>query len=281
MKKYLFLTLTIWLFLSAFINFSFAAGKVTPINWDTPANPDELEGVAIPTQPENAESPLIVMTEKNGDLQVLRSDGIWTVVPAGSDLKNGDQIKTTSYSAYMSFVGDAESRVEIGLSTGFTFFGISPNISFKGDDSGVPDIGLELSIGWLRIKINHLFHKVRVKTPSATITDKGTDFIVWYDPDTKITNVYLYEGLLDVDNLHGKTIELQPGDTVAVDGDGKMTLGKLSEEQWTQLTNEISPPETPAAKPSNMLGWAGAIAMLLIGAGALIYYRTRKHGLRT
>lgn len=269
MKKY-FLFVT-GLFLFAFINFSFAA--ITPFKWDKPKSPEEIGNIG-----KEAEAKKATISDIKGKVKVIQPDGTWEEVSPGSKIQEGDQIRTESGSAIMNFSDG--SSLELG-----------PNTSIKYSETEFI-VKIELFYGKLRAKILNPFLRLKKKLEIRSgggfcCAIRGTDFIMEYNPDTNITRVYLYEGILGVDDPKGETAQLNPGEAVTISGDGKMVLGKLDQEKWNQLTNEISLAETPeqtvqpsATKqettvqpPTKTLLWFGLVAVLLgiIGVGLFIY----------
>jgi len=230
----------------------------------------KLEEQKLLEQRQAAEAKKATVSNIKGEVKVLQPDGTWKEVSPGSKIQEGDQIRTGSGSAIINFSDG--SSIEIG-----------PNSSFKYS----AEFYLKLLFGKIRIWVQSWGKKFEVRTPSAVTSVRGTEFIVEHSAETNITKVYLFEGLVDVTNLKNETMQLQPGDTVTVDIDGKMVLGKLDQEKWNQLTNEISLVETPeqtvqpsATKqettvqpPTKTLLWFGLIVILLciIGAGIFIY----------
>lgn len=330
MKKITLLILGLSFFI--FVNFSFAAGKITPFNWDKMKNPEELIDCNEPSargatnkqdrcprgkdywnchnkiadeydaqvkeyeqcletrqaQFQNMDEIKKTAVKVSGLLYLIHADGTKETlgnISSPKRIMEGDEIST--YSAGYAIITFYDGS--------YIFLDKGAKLKFNklGKDSKEAILKLfELLDGKVRAKVYPWGEKGNwmiemVKTPSAIITEKGTDFVVAYDPATNITNVYLYEGLVDVDNLHGKTTQLQPGETISVDGNGQVILEKLSEEQWTQLTNEMSFVEnseqtvqsdtaeqgTTVQPPAKKLAWFGLIAVLfgIAGVGFFIY----------
>ncbi len=278
--------------LSAFIvaisavNFTNAQVPVVPPPTCVPA-----EGIPCPDKPKETQAKEAVVSNNRGLVQILQPDGTWKNISPNTILKDGDQIRT------------GDGRVTITLSDGSTV-GLAPHSLFKYKEIE-GGFGIELLVGKIRAWVKRYRHKFEVRTPNVVVAVRGTDFIVDYSAEMNITKVYLYEGLVDVDNLHGKTLQMQPGDKVAVDGAGQMTSGKLGEGEWKQMADEIGLAETPgqtiqsdaaeresaaqtggpatqepATKPSGIFGWVGVIIVLLgaIGAGIIVYLKKRKSG---
>lgn len=218
-----------------------------------------------------AEAKKATISKMGGYLEVLQPDGTWKEISPGSEIQEGDRIRTENSSTIITFSDG--SKIELG-----------PHSSFKYS----AEFNLELLFGKIRIWVQSWGKKFEVRTPLAVTSYRGTEFIVEHSAETNITKVYLFEGLVDVTNLKNETIQLQPDETVTVDIDGKMVKETLGKEQWTQLTNEISLVEAPEQTvqqsdkndmnpqtPTKTLVWFALIGILLcmIGAGVFIYRR--------
>jgi len=236
------------------------------------AKQKKLEEQKLLEQQKEAEAKKATVSDIRGKVEVLQPDGTWKEVSSGAKIQEGDQIKTGRQGHALITFSDGSS-IKLGRDS-----------SFKYSTSK-----LELLFGKVWINIQTYLRKYEVITPSAVTSVRGTEFIVEHSAETNMTKVYLSEGLVDVTNLKNETMQLQPGDTVTVDSDGKMVLGKLDQEKWNQLTNEISLVEAPEQSvqpsvmeqettvqpPTKTLVWFGLIVILLgvIGAGVFIYRR--------
>lgn len=293
MNKNTFIATISVLFFFVFAGFVFAQGKITPFNWDKPVNPDELGEPALLNNATSTETEIASVSILGLSPEILQPDGTWKKITSGEDLKNGGDLRIGEGSSMVITFTDG-SEVVIGeFSVIKLQAAIFNEVVNTIEDAYIKTLNAlenELSLLIGRIKANitkRSGKKIQVRTIEAVCAIRGTDFIVERDANKKTTYVYLYEGLIDVDNLHGKTLLLQPGETVSVDSDGAMTTGKLAEGQWDELVNEITPDEIMAqnkqpgpakqepagAKTTNKILIFGLIAavILAIGAGVFLY----------
>lgn len=167
---------------------------------------------------------------KRGQVSIKQPDGTWKEMLDKTFLKDGDTIKT-----------DRASTVALLLPDG-TEIRIAPNSEFTFNWDGTT-FSIKLIVGKIRSWIKRKSHKFEVRTPMAVLGVRGTDFIVDYNPDTTVTTVYLYEGIVDVDNLKGETSELNAGEMITIGSSGKTSKSVLNEDDWNDLTQSIEPEE--------------------------------------
>ncbi|MDP2906787.1 MAG: FecR family protein [Nanoarchaeota archaeon] len=209
---------------------------------------------------------------KRGQVSIKQPDGTWKEMPDKTTLKDGDTIKT-----------DRASTVAILLPDG-TEVRIAPNSEFTFHWDGT-SFSIKLIIGKIRSWIKKTNRKFEIRTPMAICSVRGTDFIVDYNPDTPATTVYLYEGIVDVDNLKGETFELNAGEMITVDSGGKTSKSVLNKDDWNSLTKIIEPEEelipspetiTPGEQKTGKSPYLIGAAIVLIVLGAFIATRKKK-----
>lgn len=167
---------------------------------------------------------------KRGKVSIKQPDGTWKEMLDKTFLKDGDTIKT-----------DRASTVAILLPDG-TEVRIAPNSEFTFNWDGT-SFSIKLIVGKIRSWVKKQSHKFEVRTPMAVLGVRGTDFIVDYNPDTPVTTVYLYEGIVDVDNLKGETSELNAGEMITIGSNGKTSKSVLNKDDWNDIASSIEPEE--------------------------------------
>lgn len=288
MKKYT--PFIILLFLLSFVYISFAAGKVTPFDWSYPKLEEESTMVTSSGTPnQNATNTQATITNISmlGLItpEAKQADGSWKKISSIEDVKNASEITVGGGGA---MVVDYSDGSEVVLSN-FSLIGLEARLL-----PGTSDIGQTTEVitnSWkdvfnivdlIKGKIKAFIikswgKKFEVRTPEAVCAVRGTEFVVTRDPNTKITKVYLKEGLVDIDNLHGKTIQLQANETISIDNNGQTILGELNINDWNQLLATSSAQNTPATNIISKTKFVSMIIILLvIGAGGLIYYKKIK-----
>jgi hypothetical protein len=267
------------LFILSLANSGFAAGKVTPMNWDTPKNPEDLTMPSKSEQEKDSEENKVVLSDIKGRAGVLHAGGKWKAFFTGStaEIKEGDEIGIAKGTAAIIFSDG--SRIELGEGTKITY-----------NESALL-IKVQLEYGKLRATITKPFLNLKKKLEIRPYSGgfccavRGTDFVMESIPDTDVTKIYLHEGVLGVDDPHGKTPQLNPEEIATISNDGKITLEKLEQKKWNELINQTALAETAnqidqsggvktnANPPFKTLIWVGLLGVLLIavGVGTSIY----------
>lgn len=275
MKKIILLVSSI-LFFFAFADFSFAAG-LTPFEWDKPKNVEEIMGIT--KQEQDAISTEIKITDISilgFSPEIILPDGSRKKVSSVDDLRNGGEIRMGDGSNMVITFSDG-SEVFVGDFSIINFQARLFGEAVSKIEQALKQAENEIVLLQGRIKasiVKNIGRKFTVRTPSAVTSVRGTDFVVEHDATTKITSVYLYEGLVDVDNLHGKITQLVPGDVVTVDGDGKIISRKLEQGEWNKLTS--SGDEAVVVKQKSSLG--RVFVLIIIIGGGIFFYRRRRIG---
>lgn len=199
---------------------------------------------------------------KRGTVSIKQPDGTWKEMPDKTTLKDGDTIKT-----------DRASTVAILLPDG-TEVRIAPNSEFTFHWDGT-SFSIKLIIGKIRSWVKKQNRKFEVRTPMAVLGVRGTDFIVDYNPDTPVTTVYLYEGIVDVDNLKGETSELNAGEMITIDSSGKTSKSILNENDWNDIASNIEPEEeiipSQATTDSDEQKTGKPVYMIIIAIAVIIF----------
>ncbi len=199
------------------------------------------------------------ISSKRGKISIKQPDGTWKEIPDKISLKDGDTIKTDRASTISLLLPDG-SKVSIAQNSEFTFHWDGTSFS------------ITLLVGKIRSWIKKYSHKFEVRTPSAVTSVRGTDFIVEYNPDTTVTTVYLYEGIVDVGNTKGETFELNAGEMITVDSSGKTVKSGLSEDDWNGIASSIEPEEelTPSRETIDSVEQKTGNVPYLIGAAIIV-----------
>ncbi|MFA5831695.1 MAG: FecR domain-containing protein [Candidatus Paceibacterota bacterium] len=269
------------LFFFSLVNSGFAAGKVIPINWDTPKNPGDMPAQSAPEEKKESEENRVVLSDIQGRVGVLHAGQKWKAFFVGStvEIKEGDEIGISKGSAAIIFSDG--SRIELGEGTKITY------------SESETLIKIQLQYGKLRATIAKPFLKLKKKLEVRPYAGgfccavRGTDFIMENLPDTEVTTIYLNEGTLEVDDPKGETPELNSGQIAMIGNDGKIVLEKLEQKTWNELIGQTAAAETSSQTadaekntdtetPSKTLTWIGIIGILVVIAGyGISVYRKR------
>jgi len=213
------------------------------------------------------------VSKGKGKVSIKQADGTWKELSVGTILKDGDIIKTGPKSSFTIQLPDG-NIVSVGPNSVFTY----------QEDSS--HYRLNLMIGRLKAWVKKYGKRFEVRTPCAVTSVRGTEFIVEHDAAANITTIYLYEGIVDVNNTKGETFELNAGKIMTVDSSGKTDKSELSEDDWNGLTQSIETGEEfiPGQKTvdsgeqkTRMPTYLIAIAIaLLIAFGALLAKKLKK-----
>ena len=276
MKNKIFLLSVLFLFVS--INFTFAAGKITPFNWDTPKNPDEFLELEETENATSTDIGIASVTLFGLSSKIIQPDGTIKNISSLSDLEKGGEIIVGPGSTMIITLNDGSEITLTNFDLIETQIRIMSELFDKANqliDKGINEFNLLQ--GKFKAKvIKRLGQKFTVRTPNAVTSVRGTEFIVTHDPDINITNVYLKEGVVDVDNLHGKIIQLQVGESVSVDSDGKTVVSELNIDEWDELSNKEVAENLnliPVKKPTSIYAW---IISLMIIIGGWYMYKKKK-----
>ena len=167
------------------------------------------------------------ITNVKGKLKIWRSDDTEEELTSDTVIHYGDLIETSDVAGHAMITFSDGSTIELGSNSQFEFSAPITEEYLKS---------ITLWLGKMKAKIRSRFE---IRTPAAVLADRGTDLIVEHDADTNITTIYLYEGIVDVNNTKGETFELNAGETMTVDSSGKTVKLGLSEDDWNGLTNSI------------------------------------------
>lgn len=233
-----------------------AGGKVTPFDWGRKVDLNDLGG-PMPFE-DSATATAIIVTDTSvyghGVIKVTRADGTTTGLKEDLELHDGDKIET-----------DGNCALELVLSDGSAFI-LGPDTSIRVGSLNLISQTFNLVWGtaWVKLFKTEAKYKKKfeIRTNNAGGAPRGTEFLVSYVPDRNETSFYLHEGLLDAFNLKGDTKELRPSDTIVIASDGTMTSGRMTDEEWEQMTQKTVPfpgSETPTV-PAVVTEPAGLVA---------------------
>lgn len=211
-----------------------------------------------------------------GDVKVKQADGSWKQITTDDKLKEGDVIKTGDGTVDLYFFDG--SVVTLGKNSEFT----AGNID---SENTIFDLNFGRIWAWIQ-KLDQ--RKFSVRTPTVVHAVRGTEFMLEYDPDTRISTVHLYEGILDVTTSTGETIELNAGESISVENDLLTESSSMDEDEWYAFLDalyedevevqgdaepELYDDETLTSVPeeNNSGSWSWANIILLIVAGVAVY----------
>ncbi|MEA2082301.1 MAG: FecR family protein [Elusimicrobiota bacterium] len=178
-------------------------------------------------------SPLAVISKADGKVVVMApAGGKWKKVRTGDFLFEGDRIKTSRKSrAVINFISGIE--IEVNENTEFTIK-VSERKGGKREE-------MDMILGEILSKVRK-GADYRVRTPQAVTAVRGTKFGV--RATGNITEVYVFEGLVDVFNSYGK-IRCKEGEKTTIgsgkspDSPEKLKTKALEEESsWTEQKRE-------------------------------------------
>ena len=170
-------------------------------------------------------APLATITPYWGTVEIQTAQGnTWESAVAGSSLENGDRIRTGANSKAIIKFSD-ESYIILG-----------PNSSYKigsGEETTIWDILRGKCFAkWLK----HEFEKkFKVRTPSAVVANRGTEFTVEVAGDNS-TTVTVFEGMVDVqDRTSGSNVTIAANQTLTV----HPVPGGLTPQEMSALITEV------------------------------------------
>ncbi|WP_440953237.1 hypothetical protein [Methanococcoides sp. FTZ1] len=88
-----------------------------------------------------------------------------------------------------------------------------------------------------------------VTTPTAVTGVKGTEYVVYHDPDMSVDRIYVQDGIVEVTTAN-EVIDLYEGEKITVQDSYAGTVLKLGDEEWDGLIGDfggdISPEDVDA-----------------------------------
>jgi len=156
-----------------------------------------------------------IVNKFKGKIQVLDGNGIELDSKSYKLLKEGYTIKT-----------DKKSECEILFKDGTILF-VSENSQIKIEKSKITKEERDYNMNFIKGKILFFINKIKaqknivsIKTPTAVCAVRGTDFSII--TSTEISNIGLFEGLLDVQK-DNEVKQLKPGTEAVVSRDIKIS----------------------------------------------------------
>jgi len=176
-----------------------------------------------------------------GKVDLIRDEKI-SEITSGLTVRPGDTIRTGSDSTIK--LESLDGVVQIGKDTTLKFISLKakpppPPEEISEENLETIEKKIELLVGKIRIWLKKFKGKYEVRTPTAVLGVRGTDFVVEHNPETNITTIYLNEGTLEVQNTKGETLALNAGETMTVDSSGKTEKSELKKDKWDSLVSTI------------------------------------------
>lgn len=163
-------------------------------------------------------------------------------------------------------------RARIGLSDG-SILSVGSNSQFKitQHDPNTQQTVIELEYGKLRnrvVAITKPDGKYEVRTPNAVAGVVGTDFMVFFNPETNVTTVVVYSGSVVVSGLGaaaGRQVTVPAGQMLEVSKNG---VG--SPQNTPQAVQQASISDTTTEGSAAAAGNSHFLRNLLIGLGVAV-----------
>lgn len=163
-----------------------------------------------------------------GTVEVEQADGSWRAVKSGDDVHFGDHVRT-----------GPNGHLHLSLRDD-TVFSVGPNGDIVLDDfvydpsANTGTIAAKLAKGFFRWITGHMkLGDKKVTDPVGTIGVRGTDFVLDYDPSTKITTLAVHKGtVVFTPNAGGRPTTIPAGRTARIDARGKATVAPLTASAW-------------------------------------------------
>jgi Tol biopolymer transport system component len=176
-------------------------------------------------------APLASVTGTSGIVEIFKAqEGTWENAVVGTDLENGDGVRTGS-----------NSQAKVGFYEG--------NYLILGSDGSFTVEGVEEPTIWDLLKGKYYFlinvlrqwgKKFEVRTPTIVVADRGTEFTVEVAEDNA-TTVTVFEGMVDVqDRNSGSNATIATNQTLTVPN----VPGGLTPQEMSALVTEVNPSST-------------------------------------
>lgn len=156
-------------------------------------------------------------------------------------------------------VTEERSFVKIKLKDGSVFL-LSSNSSivlkeFKINSPSDRNLIINLLSGLLRSKFTNKINKgyLLIKTKTAAMGVRGTEFITYYDPSTKVTTSALFEGEIIVDNYSNKLKILKPNQLIHINKHRQEVSDFSGNFQLENLASEINYTDTLKITPNKQI----------------------------
>ncbi len=163
-------------------------------------------------------------------------------------------------------------RARIGLSDG-SILSVGSNSQFKitQHDPNAQQTQVELEYGKLRnrvVAITKQGGKYEVRTPNAVAGVVGTDFMVFFNPETRVTTVVVYSGSVVVSGVGpaaGRQVTVPAGQMLEVSKNGVGTP-----QSTPQAVQQASISDTTTEGSAAAAGNSHLLRNLLIGLGVAV-----------
>lgn len=207
-----------------------------------------------------------------GTVEVLKADGSRRQLGDGDDIRAGDVILTRKGSS-VTLVFDS-GDVNLGQ-----------NAIFEVDKMDAEEKSFTLSAGrvWAYIQ-KAIKSRHTIRTPTAAVAVRGTEFILEYDEETETSALHLYEGEVEYTTESGTEI-IYAGESVVTQS-GTSEYSELTQDldEWYVFVDQaIYDPESESSTTLTQTSSNGGGTSLLIyaalfavGAGIIIYGMKRK-----
>jgi hypothetical protein len=199
-----------------------------------------------------------------GDAYVERPDGTKVIPGKELYLKVDDKVMTGEESKVNIIFGNA-GRMNLG-----------PNTILRVGSALLDQY--YLAKGTLKTTLEG--QKLEIRTPTASIFNKGTEFVTEYNETTNTTTVYLYSGELEIQSIK-QTMTLSAGNYCTIGPDGTITSAPLTSSGWNALGERFyEEPDQKATNErfANIFFWSSFISLVVSASVAIIFfYREKKH----
>jgi hypothetical protein len=213
-------------------------------------------------------APLASVTGTSGTVETFKAqEGTWENAVVGTDLNNGDGVRTGS-----------NSQAKVGFEMG--------GYIIAGSDSSLTVEGIQEPTVWNLLKGEYYFivtftqqwiiKKFEVRTPNSANAVRGTEFTVEVAEDNA-TTVTVLEGTVDVqDRISGSNASITANHTLTIPS----VPGGLTPQEMSALITEVDPASvdrwwetsTPSPTPislpvfllRSLAGEAGVVVVLIV-----------------
>lgn len=210
----------------------------------------------------------VKITKVDGEVEVKYGDAGYVPAKVGDVLKMGDYISTGFDSIAEFEILEMGAVLEVRQMTNFS-------VSQLFYDGNLARTAINLRKGEVVTNVKPekgVKASFQIVTPTATIGTRGTEFMVGVDEDSGATNVYVYEGALDI--ISNKT-----GETKILNVDEKAYIGAAGQVEI--LGMEIDPVRQEnilseiIKDPGDML-IGGAVVLSVLLLIAVVFFVKRK-----
>ncbi len=159
---------------------------------------------------------IAIALKTDGEVESKTPDSKWVNLTRGTILNDGDMVRTGKDGFAALVFTDDKSQIKLRPGTEITL-----NADRQADQSLAKRINLEL--GELFADVKEQKGSLRVSTPTAVASVKGTKFWVTVTPDGQTEQITV-EGIVELkSNLTGETVDVTAGYIGTVDTDGNLT----------------------------------------------------------